>query len=420
MAERINKSAFIANILECFTLLQTYEECYKEILDIIDAVNGIEESEFNIANLKNMIEGSKYISFDENEAGTKLIISLDRTHVDEVVKEDSDNLVTSGAVFDAVGNATGDVLKLPIAVPTEPLVVMIGTNKAQTNVPLGDGLAYQNGHLVATGGSGGVTQSYVDTQDQTIKTECNNYTDGQVSDLNNSIGNLNDQLVATNTEVSNKVSKFKNIATDDFIWLYGATKSFPDVHKQCRIEPDVNTIPITDADLDRGYLYANNVSQADWDASEYSKAVVNMNTLKTYTQYKYIAQGVTNVFSAQQVFNKPILYDASNQDALIQVFEAHAEYSSVALLQTHYVLGSVHQVLTSISEEATTFYLLRCNKSVSTNVNYFILTNTDLGKGLEWNANKNQVDITHPVVKCTQSEYDSLTKDANTLYVIVG
>ena len=229
MVERINKDAFIANILECFTLLQTYEECYKEILDIIDVINGLNESDLTVENLQKLVEGSEYISLDLNQAGTKLVISLDRTHVDETVKEDSTNLVTSGAVFDAVANANGNVLRLPINVPTEPLVVMIGTNNAQTNMPLGDGLAVVNNHLVATGGGGGGGISPSEANTFTAKQTFSGgivstkpaTADDELTTLsqmkNSNIGNqqytdtkfkaLNDQLVATNTEVAKKLDK---------------------------------------------------------------------------------------------------------------------------------------------------------------------------------------------------------------------
>lgn len=108
MAEKLNKEAFIANINECFNLLQTYEECYKEILDIIDVLNN---SDVTIETLQGLIEGSKYISFDVNEEGTKLIINLDRTHIDTKPVYQSENLITSGGVaslYSANIDWTGD------------------------------------------------------------------------------------------------------------------------------------------------------------------------------------------------------------------------------------------------------------------------------------------------------------------------
>lgn len=424
MAERINKDAFIANILECFTLLQTYEECYKEILDIIDVVNGLNESDLTIANLKNLIEGSEYISFDDNEAGTKLVISLDRTHLDNVPIANSTHLVTSGGVQKSIANTqsalentidtkTQGMLKLPINIPTEPLVVMVDTNNAQTNVPLGDGLAYQNGHLVATGGSsGGVTQSYVDTQDQKILQDSKDYTDVQAQDLSDTVHQVSGDLALLRVEVGKKVAKYT--PTDNNAWIYCATKNAGDIHNPLTIVSTPNAIPQRD---NKGYLYGSTVNDSDINNPDYASALATISFLHNHIVWK----GGQNEFSFQQIFNKPNRFETVSQDDLVQSFEAYVEYSTVANFQTHYILGNIHQVLTSINEQATTYYLLPCNKALATNVNYFILTDHDLGKGLEWNSNKNQVDISHPVVQITQTAYDILTtKDSNTLYVIVG
>ena len=54
--------------------------------------------------LKEVLKGTAYISVDEAENKTYLVVSLDKTKVDEEVKEDSENLITSGAVFEALGN----------------------------------------------------------------------------------------------------------------------------------------------------------------------------------------------------------------------------------------------------------------------------------------------------------------------------
>lgn len=54
--------------------------------------------------LKEVLKGTAYISVDDAEDKTYLVVSLDKTKVDEVVKEDSENLITSGAVFEALGN----------------------------------------------------------------------------------------------------------------------------------------------------------------------------------------------------------------------------------------------------------------------------------------------------------------------------
>ena len=49
-----------------------------------------------------VIEGSDYISVDFNQQSTKLLVELDETKLDELPTEDSNNLVKSGGVFDAL------------------------------------------------------------------------------------------------------------------------------------------------------------------------------------------------------------------------------------------------------------------------------------------------------------------------------
>lgn len=49
-----------------------------------------------------VIEGSDYISVDFNQQLTKLLVELDQTKLDESPTEDSNNLVKSGGVFDAL------------------------------------------------------------------------------------------------------------------------------------------------------------------------------------------------------------------------------------------------------------------------------------------------------------------------------
>lgn len=70
-----------------------------------------DNGKMNADDLKEVIKGTDYISVDENEEKTNLIVGLDKTKVDEEVKEDSENLITSGAVFEALGNNNTLTLK---------------------------------------------------------------------------------------------------------------------------------------------------------------------------------------------------------------------------------------------------------------------------------------------------------------------
>lgn len=97
------------------TLEYADDEYYRIVLNYSDGVQVKsplipkgEKYTLTLQDLQSKIEGSDIISFDINEQGTKLIISLDKTHVDDVVTEDSENLITSGAVYDAISGITGD------------------------------------------------------------------------------------------------------------------------------------------------------------------------------------------------------------------------------------------------------------------------------------------------------------------------
>lgn len=414
MAERINKDAFIANILECFTLLQTYEECYKEILDIIDVINGLNESDLTVENLQKLVEGSEYISLDINEAGTKLVISLDRTHVDETVKEDSTNLVTSGAVFDAVANANGNVLRLPINVPTEPLVVMIGTNNAQTNIPLGDGLAVVNNHLVATGGgggggispseantftakqtfSGGIVSTKPATADDELTTlaQMKNSNLGNQEYTNTKFNTLNDQLVATNAEVANKLDK---ATTTSGSYAY------------CRNGNKDETIPVNslvgkDTIVRRtntGTIKANagvddndcvNKKQLNATDSQVQTLNEEVETIKTDT--------IPGLFSQENKWSVAQAYISMHD--LVSVFNTAIEMQKTPAT---YKFGQLTIADDGTNETYINRYDLPIMKSQASK--HIILTDK----------------ISAKVVQITQTAYDALTtKDANTLYVIVG
>lgn len=88
--------------------------------EIHQRVDKIEETLTPEGLLENLIEGSDYISVDENEAGTKIKVELDETKVETAPIEDSDALITSGGVFDALAelpfrkiSKDGDVKLLP-------------------------------------------------------------------------------------------------------------------------------------------------------------------------------------------------------------------------------------------------------------------------------------------------------------------
>ena len=90
-----------------------------------------------------VIEGSDYISVDFNQQLTKLLVELDQTKLDETPTEDSNNLVKSGGVFDALAgkldankNAVATVggLVTPAQAPTVIEFVGIDSTGAQVGI----------------------------------------------------------------------------------------------------------------------------------------------------------------------------------------------------------------------------------------------------------------------------------------------
>ena len=467
MPERINKDAFIANILECFTLLQTYEECYKEILDIIDVVNGLNENDLTVENLQKLIEGSEYISLDLNQAGTKLVISLDRTHLDNVPTANSTHLVTSGGVQQSIANTqsslentinakTQGMLKLPINVPTEPLVVMIGTNKAQTNVPLGDGLSIVNNHLVATGGgggggispsddntftgkqtfSGGIVSTKPATADNELTTLAQmknsnlgnqNYTDTKFTELNN-------QLVATNTEVANKLDK---ATTTSGSYAY------------CRNGNNDETIPVNplvgnDAIVRRtstGTIKANagvdendcvNKKQLDDAIAGVGGGGAQLNVANTWTAQQTFNSGANISGQGDIDLNGSIRCDGGltlaggdilqggtgNFSELVTSFGD----SGLHFTTTQVPLGTYTLFKTTYkysSRDWTDTYKVTTTKHGYTKT---LITNEDINTtDFTWNSTDNKLQLNTRIVSCDQTFYDNLTnKDKDTLYVIVG
>lgn len=92
-----------------------------------------------------VIEGSDYISVDFNQQLTKLLVELDQTKLDELPTEDSNNIVKSGGVFDALAgkldankNAVATVggLVTPAQAPTAIEFVGIDSTGAQVRIQI--------------------------------------------------------------------------------------------------------------------------------------------------------------------------------------------------------------------------------------------------------------------------------------------
>lgn len=104
---------------------------------------------FDVNSLSSLIEGSDYISVDVNQSGTKLVVELDQSMLDTTPTEDSENLITSGGVFDAMAgkldaskSAVASVggLVTPTSAPTDIALVAVETDREQAQVYAGDGI----------------------------------------------------------------------------------------------------------------------------------------------------------------------------------------------------------------------------------------------------------------------------------------
>lgn len=127
------------------------------------------------------LEGSDYISVDEGLSG-KYVVELDQTKLDTEVTEDSDNLITSGAVYDGLSSkldnsrvafVNSGLICRPIVTPIVQSIATVDTNNDTEFVRVGDGLTIEEGYLKATGGGGGGTEwvrLHHISPDQMIKT----------------------------------------------------------------------------------------------------------------------------------------------------------------------------------------------------------------------------------------------------------
>lgn len=74
----------------------------------ITSPKGAKDGGVTAESVNEVIEGSDYISVDFNQQLTKLLVELDQTKLDESPTEDSNNLVKSGGVFDALAGKLDD------------------------------------------------------------------------------------------------------------------------------------------------------------------------------------------------------------------------------------------------------------------------------------------------------------------------
>lgn len=92
------------------------------------------------------IQGQTGAQGNQGPAGNNAYITINGTqysnvNADSVVTNGSSNLVTSGAVYNAVGTLDAKTLKFPVSNPTSTSLVGIGTNGSQLNIPIDSALS---------------------------------------------------------------------------------------------------------------------------------------------------------------------------------------------------------------------------------------------------------------------------------------
>lgn len=277
-------------------------------------------------------------------------------------------------------------------------------NTKQGKLTAGNNITISADNVISATGGGGtsdVTKEYVDAQDQTIKSECNKYTDDKVADKVDEF-NLDPSVVGEYTRFA-YVYSYKNGTSPLELTIAPSEKV---------------TIPLRNA---QGHMLTMIMTDDMMSSEGNNQVVTAFGTLKKYTQYHYANLNSINVFPEYQQFLKPNKYSNTSQH-IEAVFEATGKYTTSYQLQTGYLLGTVTQYYEPTKTNFTTMFFLTCNVTDDDNaLKKYILTETEAGNGLTWNPNNQKLNVTYPIVKITQAAYDVLaTKDANTLYVIVG
>ena len=101
------------------------------------------------------IQGQTGAQGNQGPAGNNAYITINGTqysnvNADNVVTNGSSNLVTSGAVYNAVGTLDAKTLKLPMSAPSTTQLVGIGTNGAQTLVGIDTVLSSTSNNPIAS------------------------------------------------------------------------------------------------------------------------------------------------------------------------------------------------------------------------------------------------------------------------------
>lgn len=153
------------------------------------------------------IQGQTGAQGPQGPAGNNAYITIDgvqysNVNADTVVTSGSQNLVTSGAVYNAVGTLDAKTLKFPMSNPTETELAGVGTNGAQVMVPTSN---------FANINASNLTDANVESWKNKL-------------DLNNvSVKLLPASVSSGNATLSQSISNFKTLT---LIMTYGGTDNY--------------------------------------------------------------------------------------------------------------------------------------------------------------------------------------------------
>lgn len=316
-------------------------------------------------------------------------------------------------------------------------------NTKQGKLTAGDNITISADNVISATGGGGtsdVTKAYVDAQDEKLQQQITT-TDTTVQALNEEVATIKTDTIPTiNNTLNNKLDK-ATTTSGSYAYVRNGTKdeTIP-----------VNSLVGKDAIVRRtstGTIKANagvdendcvNKKQLDDAIAGVSGGGAQLNVANTWTALQTFEAGLTTSgainISGQGSINisGDISCDGSltlsggdilqggtgNFSSLITSFGA----DGLLFTTTKVPLGNYIIFKTSYKYSGTTYtdtYMVTTSKHGATKT---IITNEDINTSdFTWGSVNKKLELNIHVVKLTQGAYDILaSKDANTLYVIVG